>query len=279
MSALHHLSPTRGIRFLRVRWGQKLIETQINYTEKRHALAPSEIPRPCSLLLGCFKNNYFLALHPLQLVMARGARWRRSFCCSGQSLQKSGSSPADRKGGKCTHISVPTPCTSQVAISFKLHTDQLKVLTEVCSCIHCRLVFQSACSLSCLLHTRACTCENSPFLVSLQQGPRYVLCAIDIKWAPCWLRLEKHKCDFLPTEVKSKKSTSKPEKNRQQYATTCPLRGVLSSVCWLISRDRHWWIKPNCFLCFCVTPFYLQDNLAYKRRLFLETSFQNVKYI
>lgn len=178
MSALHHLSPTQGIRFLRVCWGQKLIETQINYFEKRHALVPSEIPRPRSLLLGCFKNSCFPALHPLQLAADRGARWHRSFCCSGQSLQKSSSSPADRKGSNGTHIFVPVPCTSQVTISFKLHTDQLKVWTEVCSC---RLVFQSDCSLSCLLHTSAWTCENSSCPEFLQQGPRYILCATDTK--------------------------------------------------------------------------------------------------
>lgn len=185
--------------------------------------------------------------------------------------------PSWQKGQQWhTHIFVPVPCTSQVTISFKLHTDQLKVWTEVCSC---RLVFQSDCSLSCLLHTSAWTCENSSCPEFLQQGPRYILCATDTKWAPRWLWMKKHKCGFLTTVAKAKKATSKSEKNHQQYATTCPLRGVSSSVCWLISRDRHWWIKPNCFLCSCVTPFYLQDNLAYKRRLFLETSFQNVKCI
>lgn len=54
----------------------------------------------------------------------------------GQSSWKISSNPADRKGGKGTHILIPTLCTSQVTISVQLQATQLKVETEVCSCIN-----------------------------------------------------------------------------------------------------------------------------------------------
>lgn len=116
VSALHHRSPMQGIRFLvpRLHPGQKLwsqIEIQINYIEKETCTCPSEIPRPCSPPWCHFKNSCCSTpLCPHRQLWPAQARLHRN--------------SADRRGGKNTHILIPTLCTSQVTISFKLHTTQ-----------------------------------------------------------------------------------------------------------------------------------------------------------
>lgn len=109
--------------------------------------------------------------------------------------------------------------------------------------------------------------------------------AADTQTSPSYHKNESHiycewvknKCYFLPAKLKStcwkvnlqkvfKKTRRMKGKSSQQYITICPLTEVAVThtalLCWLISRDRHWWIKLNCFLCSCVTPFYLQNNLV-----------------
>lgn len=96
VSALHHLSPTPGIRFPVPRFhrGQKLwsqIEIKINYIGKETCTFPPAISRPCSPPRHCFRNS--CCSSP-----------RCPHCCqpggpsTGQSPQKFSSNPTIRRG-------------------------------------------------------------------------------------------------------------------------------------------------------------------------------------
>lgn len=125
-SALHHLSPTQAIRFPgpRLHQGQKLWSHR--NTNKLHwqtdRLIPSETPRPCSPRWDCSKPAA-----AAQALSARGAACGQRCPVATRRVEARGTQlkPSCQKGREeQTHPYIPVLRTSQVTISFKLHTAQ-----------------------------------------------------------------------------------------------------------------------------------------------------------
>lgn len=115
------------------------------------------------LVLHCGTASKIAAAHPSVPPPLAVASVR------GQSPWKFSSNPGDRRGGKDTHILIPTLCTSQVTISFKLHITQLKVARVLQLHQFEDLNFSQTTTRAASLHVSFCTCKNSTFPVSLQQ--------------------------------------------------------------------------------------------------------------